>query len=69
MLMSETGADTHSSRRTAVEEVRIKTPPSGLALKVGKAALKRWKLLLTLIDQHYCLLAIHVLVVTGLNVV
>jgi hypothetical protein len=29
------------ARRTAVEEVRIKTPPSGLALKVGKAALKR----------------------------
>lgn len=31
----------------------MKTPPWGLALKVGKAALNRWKLLLTLIDQHY----------------
>jgi hypothetical protein len=28
-------------RRTAVDEVMIKAPPSGLALNVGKAALKR----------------------------
>lgn len=38
---------------TAVEAVMIKAPPSGFALKVGRAALNKCKLLLTFIFQHY----------------
>lgn len=37
---------------TAVDEVMMKTPPSGFALNVGSASLKRYQLLLTFVDQH-----------------
>jgi hypothetical protein len=38
---------------TAVDEVMMKTPPSGFALNVGSASLKRYQLLLTFVDQHW----------------
>ena len=38
---------------TAVDDVMIKEPPSGLILKVGKTSRKRWKWALTLVAQHY----------------
>lgn len=41
-----------STTRTAVEEVRMKTPPSGFALNVGNASLKRKRLPFTLVAQH-----------------
>lgn len=37
---------------TAVEAVMRKTPPSGLALNVGRAVLNKKKLLFTLLAQH-----------------
>jgi hypothetical protein len=38
---------------TAVDEVIINTPPSGLALNVGSASRKRWRFALTFVDQHW----------------
>lgn len=38
---------------TAVDDVMIKAPPSGFALKVGNASLNKYMLLLTLTLQHW----------------
>ena len=38
---------------TAVDDVMIKAPPSGFALKVGNASLNKYMLLLTSTLQHW----------------
>lgn len=37
---------------TATDEVRMNTPPSGLAVSVGSASRKRCRFPLTLVNQH-----------------
>jgi hypothetical protein len=44
--------DKGKAERTAIEFVVISTPPSGLALNVSFAALRRVRGPLTLADQH-----------------
>jgi hypothetical protein len=51
---------------TAVDEVIMKTPPSGFALNVGSASLKRYQLLLTFVVQHWVKLSAVVVHKSGL---
>jgi hypothetical protein len=54
-MESSVRSTSHQNRvyHTAMDDVAMKTPPSGFALKVGAASLNKERLLLTLVDQHY----------------